>query len=158
MFEAQVKHAEPETVAFLAMRGSYDQTPMGYGQLYGWVAQHGLEPTGPPCAVYLTPPGEVSEGEPMWELWAPVAERADAPPDDTGIGVKHVPGHEVASTMHHGPYDEVEDAYRELIAWVGGHGYVLAGPPQEVYFSDPDEVPPEQYLTEIRFPVVATRR
>ncbi len=155
MLEAQLKQAEPETVAFVTMRGSYDQIPQGYGALYGWVARHGLQPTGPPHAVYLTPPTDESGREPEWELWSPIAETSDVAPDDEGIGVKHVPPHTVASTMYRGPYDAIEPAYRELMAWIAQEGYALVGPPEEIYLSDPDDVPPEQYLTEIRMPVAA---
>ena len=45
--------------------------------------------------------------------------------------------------------------YEPLVQWLIGQGYAIAGPPEEVYFSDPDEVPPEEYLTEVRFPVSA---
>jgi AraC family transcriptional regulator len=152
MFEAQFKRAEPETVAYITMHGAYDQIPQGYGALYGWVAQHGLQPIGAPHAVYLTPPESAIE-EPVWELWAPVAETGEAEPDPAGIGVKHVPEHLVATTTHRGPYDTIEPTYNELMQWVTGQGYVLAGPPEEIYLSDPNDVPPEEYVTEIRFPI-----
>jgi effector-binding domain-containing protein len=152
MFDAQVRQAEPETVAYITMHGSYDQIPQGYGALYGWLAQHGLQPTGPPHAVYLTPPAPEVE-DPVWELWAPVADTGDIQPDSMGVGVKHVPEHTVAVTMHKGSYDALPATYDSLMQWAAGQGYVLAGPPEEVYFSDPNEVAPEEYLTEIRFPV-----
>jgi effector-binding domain-containing protein len=154
MFEAQVMQAEPETVAYITMHGSYDQIPQGYGALYGWVAQHGLQPIGAPRAVYLTPPQPAIE-DPVWELWAPVAETNDVQPDAAGVGVKHVPEHMVAMTLYRGPYDAIEPAYNQLMEWVTGHGYALAGPPEEAYLSDPNDVPPEEYVTEIRFPVAA---
>jgi AraC family transcriptional regulator len=155
MFEAQVKQAEPETVAYITMHGSYDSIPQGYEALYGWVAQHGLQPMGAPHAVYLTPPSPAVE-DPVWELWAPVAETADVQPDSAGVGVKHVPEHTVATTMHRGPYDQIAPTYNMLSEWLIDNGYAIAGPPEELYLSDPNDVPPAEYLTEIRFPVVGT--
>jgi len=154
LFEPEIKTVAPQTVAFVEMHGPYDQIPAGYGQLYGWIAQHGLTPQGMPAAVYITSPGEVSEDQAVWELWAPVSDEiADQAPDETKCGVKHLGERRVASAMHTGPYELLGDTYGPLMQWVAGQGYSVAGPAEEVYFSDPDEVPPEEYLTEVRVPV-----
>jgi len=154
MFEAEVKVAEPETVAFVTMHGAYAQIPEGYGRLYGWVAQHGMVPQGMPRAVYLTAPEEVPEEQSAWELWAPVAAQTpELPADDSGCGVKRCPEHLVASATHVGPYETIPETYEPLVQWIAGHGYEIAGPPEELYFSDPEEVPPSEYVTEVRFPV-----
>ena len=52
--DIEIRQHPQMTVAYLAMSGPFDQIPAGYGRLYGWVAQHGLQPTEPPRAVYLT--------------------------------------------------------------------------------------------------------
>ncbi len=157
MMEAHVKETEAETVAFIEMHGSYDQTPQGFGTLYQWVAEHGLRPTGPPPAVYRTPPGGDESGPARWELWAPITAADDVPKDRNGLGVKHVPRHMVATTMYRGPYEGIEATYNSLMQWVAENGYSLEGPPEEIYYSDPNEVPPEDYLTEIRMPVARTQ-
>jgi effector-binding domain-containing protein len=154
MVTVDLKLIEPETVAFLAMHGPYAQIPEAMGQLYGWAAQHGLQPTGMPSSVYLTDPTSGDESEAVWEVRAPV--EGDPPSveiDASGCGVKTVPAHLVASTMYHGPYEEIAPAYEELAAWTSANGYDLVGPPQELYHSDPATTSPEEYLTEIRLPV-----
>jgi len=154
LFEPEIKTVDPVTVAYVEMTGPYAQIPSGYGQLYGWIAQHGITPQGMPEAVYMTSPDEVPEEQAVWELWAPVAD--DTPeraPDETNCGVKRLEERRVASVMHTGPYELLRDTYDPLMQWVAGQGYVIAGPPEEVYLSDPDEVPPEEYLTEVRLPV-----
>ena len=153
MFEAVIKETEPMTVAVLAMRGPYDQIPEGYGRLYGWIAQHGLEPVGMPQAVYLTAPDQVPESDALWELWAPVAGEAEIAADEEGVGTRRLPAMTVASTMHKGPYETIAPTYTALASWVSERGYAMAGPPREVYYSDPDVVQPQDYLTEIVFPV-----
>ncbi|MDO8880518.1 MAG: GyrI-like domain-containing protein [Coriobacteriia bacterium] len=156
MFEAEIKQSEAQTVAYLPMRGAYSQTPEGYGQLYGWIAQHGLTPAGMPAAVYLTMPPETPESEARWELWAPIAgDAAEQEPDAAGVGVRHVPSTTVASTVHTGPYETVAPTYDALWTWIAAQGYRPAGPPMEVYYSDPATVAPEDYMTEIRIPIVA---
>lgn len=154
MIEVDLKTIEPETVAFIAMKGAYEQVPEAMGVLYGWVAQRGLQPVGMPGAVYLTAPDDVPEAEALWELQTAVA---DAPqpsePDEAGCGVRQNPETLVAYTVHRGPYETLGETYEKLEHWVAAEGYTMAGPPQEVYFSDPNEVPPEEYLTEVRFPI-----
>lgn len=153
MIEPQIKQTEPMTVAFLSMRGAYDQIPQAMGQLYGFVTASGWTPTGMPHAVYFTPPDAGPESEAEWELWAPVTDAPESGPDENGLGAKRVPPTLVASAMHKGSYEGVETTYRELGEWVAAEGYRMVGAPMEIYYSDPAEVGPEEYLTEIQFPV-----
>ena len=44
--DIELKTIEPARVAFVSMRGAYGQVPEAMGRLYGWVAQHGIEPVG----------------------------------------------------------------------------------------------------------------
>lgn len=156
MTDVSVKTVEPVTVGYLVMRGAYSQTPEGYGRLYGWLGSQGLQPFGMPSAVYLTMPDEASEAEQLWELWAPVAgEPPERPAGEDGLGIKRVGERTVAFAVHKGPYEEVGPAYEAMMAWIPANGYRVDGPPEEVYFSDPNEVPPEEYLTEVRFPVAS---
>lgn len=154
MFEAQVKMTEPQAVAFVSMTGPYAQMPQAMGRVYGWAAQHGLQPAGMPSAVYFTDPATVPEADALWEVRAPVAgDPADLAPDASGCGVKHVAAQKVASTMYRGPYEAIAEAYGSLGQWVAGQGLAMAGPPEELYYSDPATTKPEDYLTEIRVPV-----
>ncbi|MBW6467641.1 MAG: GyrI-like domain-containing protein [Coriobacteriia bacterium] len=154
MLDPSIKQAEPMTVAFVAMTGRYEQIPIAFGILYGWVSSRGLEPVGMPLAVYLNDPQIVPESEALWEVWAPVAgDPAEEGPDEKGLGIKKLPAMTVASVIHRGPYDTVAPTYEALGAWVAEQGYVLAGPPREAYMSDPATAAPEDCLTEIHFPV-----
>jgi len=156
MFQPEIKQTEAQVVAYLTMHGPYAQAPEGFGRLYGWLAQHGITPAGMPAAVYLTTLPETLEEDAVWELWAPLAgEIAEAEPDDSGVGVKAVPPMSVVSAIHTGPYETVGPTYEEMRAWITGHGYQIAGPPKEIYYSDPARVSPEEYVTEIQMPVVS---
>lgn len=154
MIDVEIKTTEPETVAYLPMRGAYSQIPEAMGRLYGWVAQHGLQPGGMPTAVYYTSPDAGPESEAMWELQAPVVgDVAEQPPDEDGCGVKRLEPQLVASTMYRGPYEAIAPTYDELGRWIVANGYAPSGAPSESYLSDPQDTPPEEYLTEVRFPV-----
>ena len=152
--EVTVKKTEPMTVAFLSMKGPFTLIGEAFGKLYGWIGEKGHIPAGPPLGVYFNAPGQVPAEELLWELRSPIA--GDVPPsgpDERGLGVKRVEGVEVASTMHKGPYDQIGALYGALAGWIAENGYEIAGPPEEVYLSDPDKTPPEELLTEVHFPV-----
>lgn len=153
MFEAQIKHTEPETVAYITMRGAFDQIPSGFERLYGWVGHYGLQPVGMPQAIYLTIPGVGAVEDAEWELWAPIAGGAGkTEPGDDGIGVKRLEPETVASAIHTGPYEEIGPVYERLESWAVDEGYEVVGPPREIYHSPP-ETPPAETVTEIQMPV-----
>ncbi len=56
--------------------------------------------------------------------------------------------------MRIGRYDDFWPAYEAMMAWVQSNGYRIIGPNREIYLTGPGEdVPPEQYATEIQFPI-----
>lgn len=152
--QVTVKDTEPMTVAFLSKKGSYTQVSAAFGQLYGWIGQKGYVPSGPPMGVYFNAPGRVPEDQLVWELRSPIAGKVNpGGPDKDGLGVKHVSGAKVAATMHKGAFETVAKTYELLVGWIMQNGYDIAGPSEEVYLSDPSQTPPEEMLTEVRFPV-----
>lgn len=151
---ASLMTMKPATVAYLPMYGTYAQTPEGFGRLYAWVEASGYKPTGMPAAVYFNIPSDDAASDAIWELQAPLAgDVAEAPPDESGIGIRHVPATDVIAAVHRGPYDSVLPTYQALWAWIEDNGYEPCGPPMERYLNDPGEMHPEEYLTEILMPV-----
>lgn len=154
MMNADIKTTAPETVAYISMHGPYDQIPQAMGVLYGWVAQHGFHAQGMPEGVYVDDPQVTPVDLAAWELRAPIAEDTrDLDIDESLCGIKHVAPHMVAFTMHRGAYDTIADTYTQLFGWIAEHGYQVAGPTEELYYSDPQTTKPDDYLTEIRIPV-----
>ena len=152
--EVNVKKTEPVTVAFVAKKGSYDQIPQAFPELYAWTGQKGFIPSGPPIGVYYNNPSEVPVEELMWEIQSPISgDVAPSGPDEKGLGVKKLDGAEVAFAMHKGPFDQVGPVWSGVVRWIVEQGYEIAGPGQEVYLSDPATTAPSDLLTEIRFPV-----
>jgi len=150
----RVVETKPITVACLAVEGAYDQMPACFGRLYEWLTAQGFIPAGMPRAVFLTDPSTVPAAQARWELWAPIeAGPAVCEPDSQGLSVRQVPARLLASIVHKGPYDDAKEAYAHLMAWVATEDYRIVGPPEEAYLTDPADVPPEEYLTEISVPV-----
>jgi effector-binding domain-containing protein/molybdopterin converting factor small subunit len=154
MTDAQTKTTESETVAYLPMQGPFDQIPSAMGRLYGWVASHGLDAVGMPRCTYLDDPSTTPPAEARWELQAPVAQGSPlADLDAQGIGVKVVEPHLVAFAMHRGPYETIGETYFGVVEWIDAHGYRIDGPAYEIYYSDPEDTEPADYLTEARVPI-----
>lgn len=149
--QVTIKDTEPMTVAFLAKKGPYTQIGAAFGQLYGWIGQKGYIPSGPPMGVYFNAPAQVPEDQ---LLRSPIAGKvAPSGPDKDGLGVKQVATIKVAATTHKGSFDTVAMTYEALVGWVMQNGYDIAGPCEEVYLKDPSQTPPDELLTEVRFPV-----
>jgi AraC family transcriptional regulator len=74
------------------------------------------------------------------------------------IEAGELPGGEVVSTMHTGPYEDLPAAGDALDRWVQEHGRTPAGPNWEVYWTDPGEVlDPEEWRTEVVKPLRPVR-
>jgi AraC family transcriptional regulator len=118
-----------------------------FGEVYGHLRARGVVPQGPPFVVYHGMP----KGDDPFdvEICAPVGRATDPP---TGWQVQELPAGVFATLVHVGPYDTLGTAYDTLTTWIGGHDLVVAGPPREVYLSEPD-TPPEQVKTIVEFPV-----
>jgi effector-binding domain-containing protein len=130
----------------LAMMG--EAMGEAFGALMAHMAGNAIPFTGPPLCVYPERFDEVSEGE----VWVCMP----APPGSPGAGKVEpytVPGGTVAWTIHRGPYDGLGAAYAAVWGWMEENGREGAGPMREVYLTDPDSVPPEEYLTEVQWPV-----
>ena len=118
-----------------------------FGEVYGHLGARGIETQGPPFVIYH---GIPQADEPFdVEVCAPVAQAADAP---AGWELQELPAGRFATLMHVGPYDSIRSAYEELTTWIGAHELAVAGPPREVYLSEPS-TPPAETRTIIEFPV-----
>ena len=152
--EVTVKTTEPRTVAYLAEKGSFKKIGGTIGRLFGLIQERGYSLGGPPLGVYYSDPQQVPEEELLWEIqWPLSGEVADSGPDEHGFSVRHVGTCEVASTVYKGPYDGLGKVYEEMAGWIIANDHDFAGPPEEVYVSDPTTTPREELLTEVRFPV-----
>lgn len=59
--QVTVKETEPMIVAFISVKGPYGQMVDIFGKLYGWIAEKGYVPAGPPSGLFFNAPGQVPE-------------------------------------------------------------------------------------------------
>ncbi|AXC15273.1 Transcriptional regulator, MerR family [Acidisarcina polymorpha] len=71
------------------------------------------------------------------------------------VRVHELPPATVASTLHHGAYNRLSEAYDALLRWLGTSGYSVVAPVRELYLqmSRPVRMDDESYITEIQLPV-----
>lgn len=63
----------------------------------------------------------------------------------------------VASVVHFGGDQTIENSYRALAAWLASSEFRLSGPKREIYWVEPRRGSEAEALTEIQFPVVQAR-
>ena len=119
-----------------------------FGEVYGHLVTRGIASDGPPFVIHH---GTPMVDDPLdVEICAPVARPTDPP---AGWQMRELPAGTFVSLLHLGPYDTISAAYEALTAWLGTHDLAMAGPPREVYLSEP-ETPPEEIRTIVELPVV----
>jgi effector-binding domain-containing protein len=122
----------------------------GFAEIYGYLGPRGAA-SGEPFVVYHGAPGEGDRPFDI-EICAPVVGSLEPP---AGWQLTTLPAGTFASVLHLGSYDTLGTAYDELESWIAREDFAVAGPPREVYLSEPS-TPPEATRTVIEFPVVAS--
>jgi GyrI-like small molecule binding protein len=127
-----------------------------FGEVFDWLAQRGVEPTGPVFFKYdvINMPGPMHI-----EAGVPIAEEIAG---DEAVRTGVLPGGRYVTVLHVGHPDTLVDATRDLLAWAEAEGLEFDqwDAPEghawasrtEWYFSDPVEVPDlNQWETELAF-------
>lgn len=119
-----------------------------FGTLMGHVDAHGNAFGGPGMTLYH----EMAEGsnEIKMEIAVPVT----APiPETDQISIYELPAVEVATLVHHGPFESLSAAYGAMINWLQTNKHTVVATTREIYLQFAPDMPPEQYVTEIQFPI-----
>ena len=145
---------EPDTgyAAGMAGSGMAYQSMMtdGFGKLFQWM-QAGNHPTGPAMAAFYEDPEKTAAKDLTCKVMFPVGADAKATGD---LMIEDLPEMQAAVVQYKGPYEGATDVWNAVGKWITDNGYESAGAPMEVYLkSQGDNVPPSEYLTEIRWPV-----
>jgi DNA-binding transcriptional MerR regulator len=152
-YEIMVKDVEPQTVLSRRGRASMEQVgawiDQNMGAMMAHLAAHGAQIEDPPGLIYNS--FDSGQDEQEIELYVPLA----APlPDGDAIVCYELPGGTAAYALHVGPYEELGAVYQALSEWIQRNGHETAGPPREIYITDPREVPsPADYQTEVIWPI-----
>lgn len=153
MAEVQKKTVEPMTVLSLSFTGSYRQTSDKLDEIIGWVLRAGHPYAGAPMGIYYDDPHTVAESDLRGEVAVPIEEQCEVGEE---IVRKQMPGAEVASAVHTGPYDRAHEVYKEIFDWIAANGYrpVQETGTREIFLTTMGEVDtPDKLVTEIQVPI-----
>ncbi len=148
--EVIVKTVPAQVVVSVRDSVSIAGLPQLFSELFGYLGQRGLGPSGPPFAIYYDE--EFRKGPIDVEIAAPVAGQV---PASERIKTRELAAIEQAACIiHEGEYENVSGTYNQLLQWIEANGYCIVGPFREVYVQGPEtDREPSTYVTEIQFPV-----
>ena len=151
-YDVQITEAEPQLVAATRVHTSQSRIGAdigaGFGTLMMALGREGVAPSGAPLIVYHDVIDEETDGD--LEMCVPVGAAVSG---DGDVYSRELEGGTMATTVHHGPYQQIAAAYHTLTGWISEHGHDIAGPPREIYLNDPQTMPPEDLLTRVEFPI-----
>jgi effector-binding domain-containing protein len=151
-YEIEIKDVPDQSVLRVRVRSTMEGIPEAMGEafseLMGFVQANGVQVSGPPLCVYAEEMGAEVEAE-MWVCF-PVSPGCAS---SERVEATVLPGGPMAWTMHRGPYETMGAAYGAVYSWIEEQKRKPAGPPRDIYLTDPEKAPPEEYLTEIQWPV-----
>lgn len=146
---AQSYVAIPVTVRMPNFAAAIDT---GFPELFAWLAEHSLAPTGPPFIRYLRVD---MDGELAVELAAPVD---GATPADGRVRGGELPAGRYVTLLHTGPYDGLLQANAAVQQWANdrGLGWAMDGSTWrgrvEHYLTNPADQPDSsQWRTEVAY-------
>ncbi|MFT4539535.1 MAG: effector-binding domain-containing protein [Planctomycetota bacterium] len=136
---------------FMERRGDYTETGAFIATVHREMIAQGLEPDGPPFALYFDDPGKVETSQLRSRICMPVAgQRSPAEP----LGYDVLPSVTVVYAFVSGPYPDVARSYPGLYAFMDRMDWTENGPLRETYLVPPSAVDDfSQLVTEVQIPV-----
>ena len=120
-----------------------------YCAIAGYLEEIGVEPVGPPFAIYNNEDMEALD----IEVGFPVSGNFTGKDD---IKASELPAGKVATYLYTGPYNEMEPVYSALMQWLKDNGYKVTGVMREMCLNDLDQVPLQEVQTRIVFLLKST--
>jgi AraC family transcriptional regulator len=140
---------------FIEATGSYTGIGRLLERTFEACRAQGLEPSGPPFALYFDDPGRVPAEQLRMRACMPVSSAATP---QSPLGYEVLESTTVAYAFVGGPYPEVPRAYPALFAFLRRLNWVEHGPVREIYLRNPGEVRDwSELVTEIQVPAAAAR-
>mgnify|MGYP001811916296 CR=1 FL=1 len=154
--EIEVVEVEPAVIVFASTSSLWDAAAVSQalGEAYGligrFMAEHDLQPAGPPRAM------TIARSDDAWEFDAglPIAAMPELDIDPASpVQIRQTEGGRTVRGISVGPYTEVSANWEKVRAWLAAHGYEESGLPWEEYMSDPGSTPDAELITHLNMPV-----
>lgn len=142
-YEITLKETVNMPLITVRQQMSVEQFGTYCGKLFERIAKEQIHPAGDLIALYHD--REFHPDSADIELAIPV---------DANHADRIMKGTTCAMTIHYGAYGSMTEAYGALMQWTAENDYEIVNAPYDVYRIGPNSnVPPEQWVTEIYFPV-----
>lgn len=146
-YDVVIKNVEPVLIASVRdTLPSYPAIGQLFGEVYPYLGQFGM---GGDCVAIWHDP-EYKESDVDGEGAVFIKSRV---PGNERVKVYELPAETMASVIHHGSYQNFNQAYTALLTWIEANGYQITGPNREIYLKGGSAQDDESYITEIQFPV-----
>ncbi len=143
-YEISVQDVPERWILSSRQRMSMEEYGRYFGALYERVGKEHIDVDGTTISIYYDQ--EFNHEDTEVEVALGVKDPRQA--------TRAIPGGLMATTVHRGAYSSLSDAYGALTRWIADNGYEAIGAPYEIYRRTQfDHLPPEQWETEIFFPV-----
>ena len=155
MSEPCVKQTPPLRVLSKREKGTYDKT---IGKLIVELMKEIQSPdnqrnfvkiTGSFMTIYHDDE-YVEEGADI-EVAVPITGRISV--EDSDVEIKNLKSMKVASLIFKGSYESISEGYNKLFEFIQKEGLEPIGPMMDLYLNDPNDVEPNDVLTEIQMPI-----
>lgn len=143
------KNIESQKVAFIKHIGRVEEMDK-FGDIMEWISKNNIQIVGVPFSIYYTDPSMVNPDENVFDMAVPIAGEVEGTEE---IKIKELPACTVISTIHKGSYSNLHEAYKGVWDYMMENKYEMSGVPLEIYLNNPQDVPEEELLTEIQFPI-----
>jgi len=149
-YQCELKEWSAQPTLTIRTRTAVQDLPQVLGEAYQAIEEYLGElkeqPAGPPFTAYYNMDMQNLDVEIGFPVPRELSGRG-------AIQAGHLPEGKIATSLYTGPYSDMEPAYAALSEWIEEHGYEPTGVAYEFYLTDPDEAPPEEWQTQIAFPL-----
>lgn len=156
LFSIEINEIETEPINYLAIRETFDVSNpesigprMGeiYGQILTYINANGVMGAGQPMSVYV----DYSDTGWTADIAIPVADPG-AVTDENIIAGQTAPGKAIQG-IHMGDYNMLDNAHKQLQAYMQFNELETNGKGYEVYVTDPTQADTSQWRTEVFYPI-----
>ena len=149
-YTCELSSIDPQPVIMIRSRAAAEDLPEifegSFVRLITYLEETGEDISGPPFAIYH----DMLSDEADVAMCLPITKMV---PGSADIICREVAISNAATTVHTGPYEEIESAYVALAEWMKDNGYEPTGESYEFYLNDPGTTSPEDLQTVLFMPV-----
>nr|MDO8087675.1 GyrI-like domain-containing protein [Candidatus Sigynarchaeum springense] len=148
MTDCEIKKQEAQPSLAARQVVPVEKLPEVLGRVFGAIMAYlddlKKKPAGPPFVAYLNMDMQALDVEVGFPVHDELPAKGELKPTT-------IPGLEVATCMHTGPYDAIEDTYTAFSECIKQQNVETGDPVYEFYLSSPDQVPVDKLKTRLVF-------